>query len=704
MRNLLGLFLGACALTCLLVACGGSSSGTDDKPTVRCTNDEQCFEPDSNWRCSTISGSCVDRGKCTNDTWCVDLYGDSVLPYCDNGICVSYMDQPDGDNVTDLDGDKASDEDGDTIVIPDGDQTTDPTDGDTITEPTDGDQTTDPADGDSEHVEYDYDRPDVEFDIDTAILDCTADPSIKTPTIRVEPTSLEFGAVPMGSIVMRSTRICNASGVELDVSSIRFSRDVSAEFQKEHSQVPVKLPSGKAIDVFVIYSPIDNVQDKGNLEILSNDSAHQYIAVPLNATMKAAPFLEITPEILQFTGAPAGTVVTKSLAIKNTGNAPTSIRQFQLSSTYQGTNPFSILEVTKDGAAAGTPPWGLNPGKTLTVVVSLKSPGTSVDGLLEIPWIDGYGAEVASSVQLTTGNVPACAIPDAGANQTVEPLAIVQLDGTRSHDPNGVIQGYKWEFLTKPANAARAIIVASNCSNPAGGACASIEGQFTMETKPKFYAELAGEYGIQLTLKDSETACTGRLKDAVKITAVPPSTIHVQLMWSVAGDLDLHIVRPGGTHSRDTATADDCHYSNCTTRCAQYPAHPERCPCMARGCPYGPSNAPDWGIIGQRYDDPTLDVDDISGTGPENVNLSAPDPGEYLVTVENYSNSSTSVVATVRVWLFGALVSTLQYPPAGSGLQFYATNNHWNVAKIKVTDPTTIEVIPITVDMVSPSN
>ena len=751
MRNWLGLLLGTCALLGLLVACG-ESTGSEEKPAKNCTSDEQCYRADSNWRCSSVLGTCYTRGLCTSDKWCADFYYNGDFPYCDDGVCVSDLGQ-DGDQTTEVEctsdaqctnpssnwrcnpsagvcidrgtctddtwcvgaygeGARPYCKDGLCLSDPnvDGDQIVDPTDGDQIIDPTDGDQIIDPVDGDpAEHVEYDYDRPDVEFDIDTALVACDADASLKTPTIRVEPASLDFGAVPMGSVIMRTTRICNVSGVELDLSSIRFSRDVSAEFQKDHAQVPVKLAAGKGIDVFVIYSPSDNVQDKGNLEILSNDTAHQYIAVPLLATMKAAPFLQITPEVLQFAGAPTGQVVTKVLTIKNIGNAPTSIHQLQISSNYTaGANPFSIVEVTRDAVAAGDAPWNLQPGKTLTVVIGLKSPGVAVEGLLEIPWIDGYSAEVASSVQLTTGSVPSCATPDAGANQTVEPLAIVQLDGSKSKDLNGTIQGYRWDFLTKPANAARAIIVASNCSNPAGGGCASIEGQYTNESKPKFYAELAGDYGVQLMVKDSETACNGSgiKKDNVKITAVPPSTIHVQLMWSMSSDQDLHIVRPGGAHSRDTATEDDCHYSNCTTRCAQYPAHPERCPCMSRGCPYGPNNAPDWGVKGQRYDDPTLDVDDTSGTGPENVNLSAPDPGEYLISVENYSGGPTGNVSTVRIWVFGQLVSTLQYPPAGSGLDYFATNNHWNVAKIKVTDPTTIEVIPITTpaDLVSPSN
>lgn len=286
---------------------------------------------------------------------------------------------------------------------------------------------------------------------------------------------------------------------------------------------------------------------------------------------------------------------------------------------------------------------------------------------------------------------PTCAIPNAGPDQTVDRLVTIVLDGTASSDPNETVQGYKWVFLSKPFGVTNAFLVDGNGS--------AVEGVYTTEAHPKFFAERAGEYVIGLTLKDSDSGCSGSISDTVTIT-VPPIAISLELVWDAPGnDQDLHLIRPGGAFSRsDDSNQDDCHYANCRTQCVT-PNHPERCNgptyCPTRGCP-GPTKAPDWGTIGVRSDDPTLDQDDIQTTGPELINFASPTPGEYLVAVANFNGSTPSMTSTVRVWLFGQLAGTFLYPPAGSSSPYFDSCTHWNVATIKVTDSSTIEVVPIT--------
>jgi hypothetical protein len=53
-------------------------------------------------------------------------------------------------------------------------------------------------------------------------------------------------------------------------------------------------------------------------------------------------------------------------------------------------------------------------------------------------------------------------------------------------------------------------------------------------------------------------------------------------------------------------------------------------------------------------DNPTLDIDDWSGYGPENTNIDSPADGTYDVKVHYYQdNGDGDVTATVRIWLNG---------------------------------------------------
>ena len=279
-----------------------------------------------------------------------------------------------------------------------------------------------------------------------------------------------------------------------------------------------------------------------------------------------------------------------------------------------------------------------------------------------------------------------CAVPDAGPDQTVAPLATVQLDGSLSVDPNDVPapgeQWYQWNFAQKPQGAFRATIV------DASGA--SIQGVWTTEARPTFYAELAGLYVVQLRINQQDDPGCNPI-DTVNIMAVPDETMHIQLRWSAgSNDHDLHLIRhnvegqtdaPGCFAHSDSANTNDCHWTNANTR------NETAFPCPARGCP-GPSDAPDWGVIGDRADDPTLDIDDIPGTGPENINLSLPATGDYFVAVERYSGSSSPEL-TVKIWLFGVLQATF------SNVTIPTTHHHWNVCWLKVHSAADIEIIPI---------
>ncbi|MFK8079012.1 MAG: hypothetical protein AB8B97_01895 [Granulosicoccus sp.] len=134
------------------------------------------------------------------------------------------------------------------------------------------------------------------------------------------------------------------------------------------------------------------------------------------------------------------------------------------------------------------------------------------------------------------------------------------------------------------------VYVLSDSGSTNSGPIATAEnGQFSFTT-PLFcgrqivkcvWSNEAGSY--VLITEVSRTDCTD-------------SDIQVTLTWDDLGDdFDLHLVRPGGEF-KDRES--DCYYATC------------------RG-----ASSPDWGVVGDLTDNPSLDVDNTDVFGPENIFL-----------------------------------------------------------------------------------
>jgi len=135
------------------------------------------------------------------------------------------------------------------------------------------------------------------------------------------------------------------------------------------------------------------------------------------------------------------------------------------------------------------------------------------------------------------------------------------------------------------------------------------------------------------------------------------------MVWNVnamndTSDVDLHLKRSPNARWFDAgASGDDCFYMNCKVcdtyneaecraEIAEYNANPDRPP---------PSQV-QWSAP-LDTDDPRLDLDDVEGQGPENLNINAPRNGTYRLGVHYYEDDGFGPsTVSVRIFCEGGVV------------------------------------------------
>ena len=233
-----------------------------------------------------------------------------------------------------------------------------------------------------------------------------------------------------------------------------------------------------------------------------------------------------------------------------------------------------------------------------------------------------------------TGEMPV-AVCSVDPNPVTPPFQEVTWDGSASFSPSGeAIAKYDWQLVERP--------VGSVAEMPSGRAIRS-----------GFIPDMAGDYVAELVV----TTDAGEVSEpcVVVLESIPAENLWVEMFWDTPNDdMDLHLLRPGGA----LETNNDCYFMNCV-----------------------PPSVPDWGRRNDSSDDPALDLDDIEGVGPENINIQSPEAGTFTVVVHDYTGSTPDFRGannvTVNVYLNGAMVWTDTRSISGEGSYTHFAEIDW---------------------------
>jgi hypothetical protein len=472
--------------------------------------------------------------------------------------------------------------------------------------------------------------------------------------------------------------ITNSGTCVLNINDLFLSGSYDFEFTEEAGdgitefapELPIELDTAETYELDISYHPENDGFDQATMLIRSDDSDTRTVEVPVVANGDEA-CITVTDEDgidfgQRFIGEPHAKTVTITNCSQNEDLLVSAIDlgehgelggfvRYSLSDLPDLSSPLTISPQNSESFILNympilyTPeanpdicssePCEVTDGAVLTILSNdtVKSP-------LPIE-VRGIGSDNHCPVAVARARVQMSGNPWDTALDTI-PLATLEFDGRNSTDGDGTVASYQWEVVNRPDGST---------------------AQFTPNGQvpnPTFFLDLAGTFNFRLRVFDEQSMESCEPAE-ILVIVTPDEHIHVQTVWTTDGDpnendtgagrgsdIDLHFIHPNGEWNREPW---DCFWRN---------------------------KNPNWADTGTREDDPSLDIDDTDGWGPENINLNNPEgstasPVVYQVGIYYYSdhNYGPSDV-TVRIYLDGSERFAVTFP----GLE---NHQFWDVARVQ---------------------
>ncbi len=240
-------------------------------------------------------------------------------------------------------------------------------------------------------------------------------------------------------------------------------------------------------------------------------------------------------------------------------------------------------------------------------------------------------------------NTPPRAICPPG--QQGPPLALYTFTGMYEDDDGDEMVRAEWRMVSKP-----------------GGSTATPTPPNLLITG--IFADLQGDYELELEVEDSNGGI-GRC--TTTLTTLSNDRLRIEMVWNVnamgdQSDVDMHLKRaPDGQWFEQGPRGDDCFFRNCRVCTAR--SEPD---CRAEIAAYNADpnrSAPpqvEW-TAPLDGDDPRLDLDDVQGNGPENINILSPRAGTYRLGVHYWDDDGFGPsTVTVKIFCAGELAKAYE--------------------------------------------
>lgn len=424
------------------------------------------------------------------------------------------------------------------------------------------------------------------------------------PNLVVLPESVDFGDVAVNYSGSQDFTITNSGLAKLEITDISLPDDGGGVFDIADVSLPLVLAKDEDATLTLSFVPGTYLPYAGVMHLTSNDEDFPELDVPLSGTGVDAPMpdIEVSSLSVDFGSVDVGNFGYGTLLVENVGEGSLTIDTAALS----GSGAFAVLS----GDISG---YTIPAGQSQTIAMVYAPTLTTGDsGTLTITSNDPDEPSVEVVLAGNGGSDNEYPIAVVDCPSTIEPRKMITLTGSDSYDPNEYEPlTYSWTITQTPEGSAATELLNAT------------------QDVAYWQTDIAGDYQVALKVTNSlglegaPAFCT--------VSAIPSELLHVELIWDTGNaDLDLHLIETGGAWYNDP---EDCNWCN-------------------------PS--PDWGTEGVTDDDPALDLDDIDGYGPENINIDDPQDGTYTVYAHYYEDGGDdAVVATVKVYLYGALVDEM---------------------------------------------